>query len=532
MKRFLSDRLEPLKGRAALLLLLLGAPARAEEPPPPPAATDRLPPASVVLPSVKASEPEPEPDTIKVRIDGEYEARQSFLTNLPLEPAGEAPAALEQTSRLYHWLRLRGLALFGTRVEVRAELDAPRGMIYGIEPEAVPHSGTDFDRLQPVRVHARMLRATARGRLGEISVGHTTTHWGMGLLDHDGDQPRVFGAPDRAATVERVSLQSGSARSTLRVGLAGDLLFDDGRLSLTDGDQLYRLALSALYRPSPLVSLGLLSRYQSLRPRDGAGGAQWLDFDLAGSVRQRLRGRSAELFCDYEAVYRVGTVNEPTALAAGAEQGLVALSLAARGGVALERSQAGNRYAHFVAWLGWGLASGDADPTDDELHRFVMSPNHGVGLILFGEIMRFKTSRAEALLGATRGFDARLEGVGTRGGVASATYLNPVVLVRPMPDLTLKLGAVVASATASVVDPGALASEGERRNFDGGSPRGRSLGSEIDVGGELTLRLDPPMQLRLSIEGAVAFPGSAFANERGQSLGTQALTTVGLGLTF
>jgi hypothetical protein len=530
MKRFLSDRLGHLKGRAALLLLL-AAPARAEEPPPPPAAIDHRPPPSVVLPSVKASEPAPEHDAIKIRIDGEYEARQSFLTNLPLVPVGDAPPALEQTSRLYHWLRLRGLALFGEHVEVRGEVDVPRGMIYGVEPEAVPDSGTDYERLQPVRVHGRMLRATARGSLGEVTLGHTTTQWGVGLLDSDGDQPRFFGAPERPATFERLSIQSGSAASPLRVGVAGDLLFDDGRLSLPNGDQLYRLGLSAQYSPSRLVSLGLLTRYQSLRARDGLGGSQLFDVDLAGTVRQRLRGRSAELFCDYEAVYRVGSVDESTAFATGEEQTLVALSFAARAGVALERATESKRYAHLVASVEWGMASGDADPTDDELHRFVMNPNHGVGLILFGEILRFKASRAQAILQSARGA-ARVEGLATRGGVAGATYLNPVLLVRPQPDLTLKLGGVVATATTNVVDPGALASLGVRSNFDGGSPRGRNLGSELDVGGELTVRLEPPMQLRLSIEGAVAFPGSAFDDERGRALGVQALTTVGLGLTF
>jgi hypothetical protein len=287
MKRFLSDRLGDLKARAALSLLLLASVARAQEPPPPPAAVDRSPPESVALPSVKAREPEPEPDAIKVRIDGEYEARQSFLTNLPLTAVADAPPALEQTSRLFHWLRLRGLALFGELIEVRGEIDVPRGMIYGVEPEAVPDSGTEFERLQPIRVHPRMLRATLRGRLGELTVGHTPTQWGLGLLDSDGDQPRVFGTPERPSTFERVAVLSGTARSTLRVGVAGDLLFDDGKLSLPDGDQLYRVGLSALYSPSRLVSLGLLTRYQTLRPRGALGGAQLFDFDLAGSVRQR-----------------------------------------------------------------------------------------------------------------------------------------------------------------------------------------------------------------------------------------------------
>jgi hypothetical protein len=107
-----------------------------------------------------------------------------------------------------------------------------------------------------------------------------------------------------------------------------------------------------------------------------------------------------------------------------------------------------------------------------------------------------------------------------------------VLLLRPTPDLTLKLGGVVATATTSVVDPSALAAEGERQNFDGGSPLGRSLGAEVDLGGELRVPLEPPTEVRLSVEAGVAFPGSAFDDADGHHLGVQAITTAGLGLTF
>jgi hypothetical protein len=429
---------------------------------------------------------------------------------------------------------LRGLALFGTHWELRTEADVPRGMIYGTEPEDVPDNGTDFDRQQPVRLHARMLRLTWRGRWGELSLGHTTTQLGLGLLDADGDQPRWFGTPDRPPTYERFQLLSGSDDSTLRVGAAADVLFDDGRLALSDSDDLFRVGLSARYAPSPRAHLDLLARYETLTKKRDLGGSQVFVLDLSGGFRRRIPGRSGELFGEFEGVYRVGEVNEPTAFAVGTTQSLASLGFAARGGVVLERVESYRRFAALVASLEWGMASGDADPTDDELHRFVMNPNHGAGLILFGEILRFKTSRAQALLttqSAGSG-SARVDGLATRGGIAGVSYLNPVLLVRPMPDLALKLGGLVASSNTTVVDPGALAARGGRANFDGGSPLGRSLGTELDLGAELTLPLDAPMLLRLSVEGAVAFPGSAFDDAQGRSLGTQALTSAGLGLTF
>lgn len=533
MTTCLSDSLRRVTARALLATLAISAVAHAEAPPPPPAATRELLP-SVALPSSHVREPLPEPNAVKVRIDGEYEARQAFLTPLPLEPVGAGPASLEQSSRLFHWLRLRGLALFGTHVELRSEADLPRGMIYGGVPEDVPDNGTDFDRQQPVRIHPRMLRLTLRSRWGELALGHTTTQLGLGLLDADGDQPRWFGTPDRPATYERMQLLSGSPESTLRVGAAADVLFDDGHLGLVDDDQLVRVGLSARYAPSARAHLDLLARYETLAKKGDRGGAQSFVLDLSGGVRRRIPGRAGELFGEYEGVYRVGDVNEPTAFGVGSAQSLASLGFAARGGIVLERVESYRRFAALVASVEWGMASGDADPTDDELHRFVMNPNHGVGLILFSEIMRFKTSRAQALLASQSAGSgaARVEGLATRGGIAGVSYLNPVLLVRPTPDLALKLGGVVASSNTAVVDPGALAARGGRSNFDGGSPLGRSLGTELDLGAELTLPLDAPMLLRLSVEGAVAFPGSAFDDAEGQSLGTQALTSAGLGLTF
>jgi hypothetical protein len=320
----------------------------------------------------------------------------------------------------------------------------------------------------------------------------------------------------------------------LRIGASGDVLFDDGHLSLAEGDHALRVGLNARFAPNRRVRSELLARYEALGERATLGGAQLFLLDLSGGFRSPIAGREGELFVEYEGAYRVGSVSEVTAFGTGPEHTLAALAFAARAGVSLERVQAFRRFAQLVASIEWGIASGDADPTDDELHRFVMNPNHGVGLLLFSEILRFKTSRAQALLERAGGRPgrARVQGLASRGGVAGASYLNPVLLVRPMPDLALKVGVVVASATTSVVDPSAVAAQAGRRNFDGGSARGRALGSELDLGAELTIPLDAPMLLRLSVEGALAFPGSAFADADGRGLGVQAITTCGLGLTF
>ncbi len=536
MKSFLSDSLNGVTARVGLAVLLAGASAHAQSAPPPPAAAAQPAAESVALPSPRAREPLAEPELIKVRIDGEYELRQSFLTALPLAPYAGGPPHLEQASRLFHWLRLRPLALFGEHWELRGEADLPRGMIYGVVPDGIPDSGTDFDQQQPVRLHFRMLRVSARNDLGEVTLGHTTTSHGMGLVDSDGDAPRWFGTPERPSTFERLQLTSGTAASTLRVGLSGDLAFEDERLSLAEGDRKWRFGLTARYMPSRRAHFSVLARYEALQARGDLGGARSFLFDAAGGFRSPLPGQAGELFGGYEAAYRIGDVSEPVALAQSkGEHSVAELAFATRVGVALERVENYQRYAHVVVSLEWGMASGDADVIDDEQHRFVMNPNHGVGLLLFSELLRFKTSRAQALLEASNpgAAQARSWGLATRGGVAGASYLNPVLVVRPSQDLSLKAGAVVASSTTDVVDPSALGAP-ERRltNYDGGSVSGRSLGSELDIGAELRIPLDPPMELRLSVEAGVAFPGSAFDDAEGNALGTQAITTAGLGITF
>jgi len=56
---------------------------------------------------------------------------------------------------------------------------------------------------------------------------------------------RVGSHARRAATYERAQLWSGAADSALRVGVSGDVLASDGRLSLTGGDHLFRVGLGA-----------------------------------------------------------------------------------------------------------------------------------------------------------------------------------------------------------------------------------------------------------------------------------------------
>src|SRR5262249_40660247 len=161
-----------------------------------------------------------------------------------------------------------------------------------------------------------------------------------------------------------------------------------------------------------------------------------------------------------------------------------------------------------------GYASGDAAPRDTHERRFTFDRNHNVGLILFSEVLRWKTARALRNIAAHPDptEPASSEPLPSDGGVFGAAYANPTFVVRPGRRLDLKVGGLVAESSGEFVDPSSTLNGGKRTNYDGGSSLNRDLGLELDGGFEYRLELDPAMALELGAEGGVLFPGNAFAD--------------------
>jgi len=105
-------------------------------------------------------------------------------------------------------------------------------------------------------------------------------------------------------------------------------------------------------------------------------------------------------------------------------------------------------------------------------------------------------------------------------------------VVRPRRWLDLKGGVVVAQATADVVDPYRLATQGAYVNYAGGDPKRRDLGVELDGGFETRFRLDYGLRLVLGAQAGVLFPGGALADATGQTIGTQWIAIGRGGLLF
>jgi hypothetical protein len=207
----------------------------------------------------------------------------------------------------------------------------------------------------------------------------------------------------------------------------------------------------------------------------------------------------------------------------------------ARLGAVATRGAGQRRWGKWGIMLEWGYASGDADPGDGVDRRFVTNPARRVGLILFDEVLRWKTARAQAALADQRTGQRPMAAAATlptAGGVSGATYLALQWLYRPLPNLDLRASTLLAQSTSDVVDPARLLAKGQWTNFDGGDPSHRDLGVELDLATELRQPLDNGLGMSLGAEGGVLFPGRAFAAGNDTTMTTQALVRARFGFYF
>jgi hypothetical protein len=521
--------------------LLAAEPALAQAPvPPPPPASDRATQSEFrpefVLESARKLPPEPDPELVRVRVHGEYQVRFAKLTDLPLSTAGDAGDALGQTERLYHWLRITPRLQLRETLEAVAQLDLPEGLIVGQEPRGVRTGSSPFDERMPVLVEPRWLYVDLSLPFGRLRAGQAPFHFGLGMLENDGDHPPLFGDYERGAKFERLEFLSGDKRSRTRLLLAGDVVYEDERARLVDGDLALRGTLGFEFESPERGKVALIgsARHQRARDPNVDLSENVIVLDSSGTFNAKIPGASGFVFGGYEAAYAVGDSRFVRALSGTVDDRQTELrgfGAVAHLGAVLTSGSAAARWGSLVLRLEWGYASGDDDPLDGMVQTFRFDPNYNVGLILFDEVLRWKTARSAALLpdaSLAPGADPLPSG----GAVFGATYLHPSLILRPLRELDVRLGAVLAQATVDVVDPARLALDGRYRNYDGGRPGARDLGLELDLGLEYRLALEGATTLELGAQGGVLFPGRAFADASGHGLGTQAQAVGRFGLQY
>jgi hypothetical protein len=486
---------------------------------------------------------------------GEYQIRYRAMTDLRLEAPQTQPdlGSLGQSQYVIHWMRLNPRLQFKDKVAIVGQIDAPRGLILGDTTTLVGAARDPLNEHQWLEVHPRYLYLEFASPIGLLRVGQQGSHWGMGILANDGDHKTLFGDYQRGSLVERALLATTpmGKDGPLVVALAGDLVFEDNSADLIDDGDLALQGVLAVRWRMKQAELGVYGVLRS-QSREGSSIDETTRFseelfagivDVTGSWNARVPGSNAFVFGEAEAAMITGsTTFSRSAYGASAapgatreEESIRSFGAAARLGVVRVKGRGLGEFGDLVVQLGWGYASGDANPYDGVSRRFTFDPNHNVGLVLFDQVLAWKTARAATLAGdpaLVRRPAPGLQFLPSRGGVFGAMYLNPTAIVRPRRWLDLKAGVVIAQSTADVVDPYHAGVLGSFASFDGGDERSHNLGLEVDLGADARFIVSDSLKLDLGVEGGVLFPGRAFDDARGQRLPTQVLGNVKLGVNF
>ena len=505
---------------------------------------------------------------VRFQIHGEYQLRYQTMSSFPLDVStsvlqGHPNAvadSLGQNNFVTHWMRFTPRLQVRDNVQIVGQIDLVTGLVLGdrahdVSADMTPRDDYNgFSNIQP-----RWLYADLTTKIGVFRVGQQPSHWGMGILANDGDHASLFGDYRYGDIAERVLFATKplGKESPFIVAIAGDLVYRDQNADLTHGDQAFQGVFAALYDQGQ-NQLGLYGVYRDQRTdRNATGFAAYTDritvgvLDAAGKFAAPVvYGSDTYVFGQAEAATILGTTNElrTNAQALSGDTTSIrsyggAMSLgvvhATRGCSCNGECQGGDmkKWGDLVGQVEIGYASGDADPYDGTEHRFTFNSNHKVGLILFDEVMRWQTARAataaqDPLLANSSRPPPGIDLLPSNGGVFGAQYINPTFLFRPRKWLDFKAGMVIAQATADVVDPLRIATQGSYVNYRGGDPHRHDLGEEVDLGTEVRVPLEYKLTLQLGAQGGVLFPGGALADAMGAGMKTPWLAVGRAGLQF
>jgi hypothetical protein len=495
------------------------------------------------------------PDGISFNLRGEYQLRYRAMSDLRLQAPVRHPEAttLGQNQYLYHWLRIHARFSFKDKVSVVAQIDVPRGLIVGDTTRYVDAARDSLSAAKWAEVHPRWLYLQYDSPIGIFRIGQQGSHWGMGLLANDGDHPTLFGDYQRGSLSERLLFATTpfGKGTPLSVAIAGDVIFQDQTADLVqDHDRAFQGVLALLYRTKP-AEIGFYGviRHQERDQHAVDELTPYTDgltvgvLDITGKFNTPVPGASAFAYGQFEAALILGSTSfvrgaytRPIDPVAKREDELVrSFGAAAMLGAAHVSGVGKDAWGDLVGEVEAGYASGDADSNDGTTRRFTFDANHRVGLVLFNQVLAWKTARA-ATIAQDPDLVARaapgLSLLPSRGGVFGAQYLNPRMIIRPRRWLDLKTGVVIAQTSADLVDPYHQGALGNIANYDGGESRRHDLGLELDLGANVRIPIDTTATVQAGVEGGVLFPGHAFDDVAGGRLANQYLVNLALGLQF
>jgi hypothetical protein len=535
---------------------------------PPPAATPT--PSTDVSATTKTAENDPSPDNfgrlvlddgrvpfvkpekgaIRFDVHGELQLRYENLSALKVTPPiGDATNEfVGQRNYGLVWLRIGGQLAVSDKLKFVTQFDLLPRWIVGDLAQQVSAAG-DFARDEHVPAIARLryLYLDWTTPFGLLRVGQVGNNWGMGILANNGDRPMHFGDYRMGSIVERIAFATKPAGkdSPFVIAIAGDAVLSDATSKWALGDRTYQAVLSAYYEKGQ-TQFGFFGvrRWHNVRQQLGDDDRKklyvWVA-DIAGKHAVKV-AEDVFAYGAFEIAHIRGKTDAIRSTPDFNEQDVRSWGGAAMVGV-VKRGKYGPKdgqpdtYGQLVAQIEGGYASGDANPYDGVIKRFTFDPNHQVGLLMFPYVMHFHTARGATnaqneLLTARPPAGSRF--LASNSGVFGATYVNPVVVFRPLASLDLKAGAVVAVSSSDVVDPyrTTASATGGDQSYTGGSPKNRDLGLELDGGFEWRYRIPGAVTLQIGAQAGVFFPGRAFDDAKGNRAKTQSIVQGRFGVQF
>lgn len=413
--------------------------------------------------------------------DGHYRAEGHFYDSLSLS---DSNANAEGTSAWFdHKARLRPGFLMSDAVGLYTQLDLLPFVMWGdapadlsdwstgndlplvynqtVVPPTTSDGATTFENLRLSRLWGEVWFH----KVGRLRFGRMPVEWGSGMVFNAGNRPE----DDQGDTEDRIQF-TGRAGPVYVMGAFG--LPYEGFIN--QGDDMPSISGSVAHLTEN-AGVGAYGTYRW----------QSIDEDRVGVFVGDLWGRAhvgpVRIEGEFAAVLGSGDLdtgaNDVSISAFGAQ-----LSGAYTG----ERLELG---------LGAGLAGGDKDSDDKELHTFSFDPDFDLALLMFEQPMPTLAASVANDSNDGRNTDA----VRTGNGLANAVYLRPTVGFRIRDDLAARLSFFAAQAAKL---PEAEAAD-------------KGYGSELD----LQLDYRPFEHFRLEGVTGVFFPGRYYRNYEDETLG-------------
>lgn len=402
--------------------------------------------------------------------EGYYRGRGYVFDSLSLS---DSNAYAEGTSNYFdHRLLLRPSWLISEHAAIKAQIDLFKALDWGdtadtyVDPvtgETIALANADGVTTDGAGMQAIRAWGEVNTKFGRFSMGRMPMEWGSGILWNAGNGTDAeFGdSADRIQFATRVGKIFGMA--------AYDMQYE-GFLNAPDDMEAVSLAIG--YR-SETMGAGLLNHLRMQPDNDYLSytGSLW-GFAELGPVRAELEG--------------VGVFGKGNLDTGVNDANIMAFGVMANGAYKIDKLEIGAEF---------GVATGDDDPTDREIHTFSFDRDHNVGLFLFEETMPTLAPTVSNDTNGGRTTDAALTG----DGISNAIYFKPVLKYRFLPEFQAEGSWLVA---------------GQAVDAENGTSHG-GYGNEFD----LSLRWDPHPHVWAKATFGVFLPGEYYSSYEDEEYG-------------